>query len=330
MRAHQWTGDLLVVLLFSALAAAGILVVGTTATPIRVALALPLVLLLPGYAFVSALFPESPTEDGTGFGALERIALSVALSLAVVPMIAYAANFTPYGVTLLPIAVAVVAWTVLFSLIGLVRRARLAPADRYGLASGDALGVLPGLFSVRQRRPGETRGPFEPENERHLLLNVVLVFSLLTLLVGGAYMGFAAQSLPDEKPHTELYLLTENDEGELTANDLPTDLSAGETEPITIAIENHEGETRTYTTVVYQQEVTLSDDGRTVESVDGQEELDRFETTVENGETERVGYDVGPTENGDVYVWFLLYHGDVPDNPSPENADATTRLAFTG
>lgn len=329
MRAYQWMGDLLIVVLFSALAAAGMLVLDVTVTPIRVVLALPLVLLLPGYALVSALFPEPPTDDGPGFGTLERVALSIALSLAIVSMIAYAANFTPYGITLAPIAVTVVTWTVLFSLLGLVRRARRPPEDRYGV-TGPAGGVASGLFTVRRRRAGETLGPFEPENERHLLLNVFLVFSLLTLLAGGAYMAFAAPSLPAEEPHTELYLLSENGEGELTSTDLPTDLSAGESAPITIAIENHEGETESYTAVVYQQEITLSGDGRTVESVNGEEELDRFEASVDDGETEQIGYDIGPTVDGDVYVWVLLYEGDAPGNPSPESADQTTRLAFTG
>lgn len=330
MKAHQWTGDLLFVLLFSALAAVGILVMEITITPIRVGLALPLVLLLPGYAFVSALFPDAPAEDGTGFGAIERIALSVALSLAIVSMIAYAANFTPYGITLLPIAAAVVGWTVFFSLIALVRRARAAPEDRYGLTNSVALGVVPSLFTVNQRRrAGDSRGAFEPENGRHVLLNVFLVFSLLTLLAGGAYMAFAAGSLPAEEPHTELYLLSEDDDGELTTTDLPTDLSAGDTESITVGIENHEGETVTYTAVVYQQEVTLGDDGQTVESVNDEAELDRFETTVEDGETDQIAYDAGPTTDEDAYVWFLLYHDDVPEDPSPENAEETTRLAFT-
>lgn len=329
MRTHQWTGDLLASLLFSVLAAAGILVADITVSPIRVALALPLVLLLPGYAFISSLFPEAPTDDGSGFGTLERVVLAVALSLAFVSMIAYAANFTPYGITVVPITVAIVAWTVLFSLIGLLRRARVAPENRYRLG-GVALGTVPGLFTVQRRRAGESRAPFEPESEGHRLLNVFLVFSLFVLLAGGGYMALAAPSLPDEQPHTEFYLLSENGEGNLTSTDLPTDLSSGETAPITVAIENHEGETETYTTVVYQQEVSLSDDGQTVESVNGAEELDRFETTVDDGETEQVAYDAGPTTDGDVYLWFLLYHGDVPEDPSPENADETTRLAFTG
>lgn len=328
MKPHRWAGDLLALVLFSVLAAVGILVLGTTITPIRIALALPLVLLLPGYALISALFPEAPDEDGQGLGTLERVALSIALSLAIVSMIAYAANFTPYGITLLPIGVAVIAWSVFFGLLGLLRRARVSPENRYGLGVGASIGAVPSLFRVRNRRRGERRRAFEPENRRHVLLNVALVFSLLVLLAGGAYMAIAAPSLPNDEPHTELYLLSENDDGNLTATDLPTNLSAGETAPITVGIENHEGETQTYTTVVYQQEVSLSDDGRTVESVGNETVLDRFETTLDDGETERTAYDAGPTTDGDVYIWFLLYHGDAPENPSPDTADETTRLAL--
>lgn len=326
MRAHQWTLDLLSVLALGVAAAAGILVFDLTWTPIRLALSLPLVLLLPGYAFVSALFPERADD---GFSLLERLVLSVGLSLAVVSIAAYVANFTPYGIRLAPVAIAVVGWTVVFAVIGLVRRARHPPQERYRIrwTAGDS--TLPALFSVQQRGINTQRGPFEPENERQLLLNVFLVFSVLVLIVGGAYLAVAAPSLPDTEPHTEYYLLAENGDGELVANALPTELSTGSAEPIYVGIENHEGETQTYTTVVLQQEVTLTDDGSEVESVNGEEELDRFETTVQNGETERVGYELSPTASGDVHVWFLLYQGDVPEDPSPENAYRATRLTVS-
>lgn len=326
MRAHQWTLDLLSVLALGVAAAAGILVFDLTWTPIRLALSLPLVLLLPGYAFVSALFPERADD---GFSLLERVVLSVGLSLVFVSIAAYVANFTPYGIRLAPVTIAVVGWTVVFAVIGLVRRARLTPQDRYriGWATGDS--TLPALFSVQQRGINTQRGPFEPENERQLLLNVVLVFSVFVLIVGGAYLAVAAPSLPDTEPHTEYYLLAENGDGELVANALPTELSTGSAEQIYVGIENHEGETQTYTTVVLQQEVTLANNGSEVQSVNSEEELDRFETTVENGATERVGYELSPTASGDVHVWFLLYRGDVPEDPSPENAYRATRLTVS-
>lgn len=328
MRAHQWTLDLLVVIVLSALAIAGILVVGVTRLPVRLALALPLVLVLPGYAFISALFPEKSTGD-EGFGTLERIVLSFTMSLAVVSIIAYLANFTPYGIRLTPIVIGIVGWTITFAAIGLLRRARLASEDRYRLRWNGTTVTVPSLFTLQERGLEGRRGPFEPETERQLLLNVVLVISILTLATGAAYMAIAAPSLPDTEPHTEAYLLTENESGELVADGLPTELSSGSTQPIYLGIENHEGETKTYTTVVLQQEVTLTDNGSTVERVNSEEELNRSETTVEDGETARVEYGLTPTGTGNVHIWFLVYQGDVPDDPSPENARAATRLSVT-
>lgn len=327
MRAHQWTLDLLSVLLLSLFAVAGILVFDLTWTPARLALSLPLVLLVPGYALVSALFPEHGGDSG--FSTLERLVLSMALSLAVVSITAYFVNFTPYGIQLAPLLVGVVGWSVVFAVIGLLRRARLDPADRYRLKWGSTDSTIPGLFTVQRRGINASRGPFEPENERQLLLNVFLVFSVVVLLVGGGYLAITAPSLPDTEPHTEYYLLAEDGDGDLTANDLPTELSAGSAEPIYVGIENHEGGTETYTTVVLQQEVTLTDDGSEVESIDSEEELDRFETTVEGGESERIEYDLTPTRTGDVYVWFLLYLGDVPSDPAPEDADNAVRLTVS-
>ncbi|MDD4498015.1 MAG: DUF1616 domain-containing protein, partial [Methanosarcinaceae archaeon] len=56
-----------------------ILVPGLNETFIRTALGLPLVLFLPGYALIAALFAAENNLDG-----IERIALSFGLSIAVV------------------------------------------------------------------------------------------------------------------------------------------------------------------------------------------------------------------------------------------------------
>lgn len=328
MEAHRWTWDLLVVIILSALAAVGLTVFGVTRPPLRLVLALPLVLLWPGYAFISALFPERPSDE-EGFGTLERMVLSVTISLAIVASIAYVANFTPYGIRVTPITVGAVVWTIAFALLGLVRRARLASEERYRLRWTGTAVTLPSLFTLRERGLEGQRGPFEPENERHILLNVVLVGSILVLAVGGAYMAVAAPSLPNTQPHTEAYLLTQNESGQFVADDLPTNFSSGSTQPVSLGIENHEGETKTYTTVVLQQNVTLTDNGSNVASVNSEEVLGQFQTTVENGESARVQYGVTPTATGNAHVWFLVYSGDVPNDPSPQNADTATRLSVT-
>lgn len=56
------------------------------------------VLFLPGYLLVETLYP-SPRD----LGPLERLALSIGLSLAVVPLIGLLLNYSPWGIRLEPV-----------------------------------------------------------------------------------------------------------------------------------------------------------------------------------------------------------------------------------
>jgi hypothetical protein len=59
------------------------------------------VLFLPGAVLMAALYPRGEDMDG-----LERLALSIGLSLAVVPLIGLVLNYTPWGIRLAPIMIA--------------------------------------------------------------------------------------------------------------------------------------------------------------------------------------------------------------------------------
>ncbi|MBC7325744.1 MAG: DUF1616 domain-containing protein, partial [Moorella sp. (in: Bacteria)] len=97
--------------------------------PLRVVLGLPFVLFFPGYTLIATLFPRQKDLDG-----IERVALSFGLSIAVVPLIGLALNYTPWGIRLYPVLIAVVAWTLIFSLLGIYRRRRLPPEERLTIA----------------------------------------------------------------------------------------------------------------------------------------------------------------------------------------------------
>ena len=56
------------------------------------------VLYLPGYSLIESLYPNK--EDLTP---LERLALSIGLSLALVPLVGLVFNYTPWGIRLTPI-----------------------------------------------------------------------------------------------------------------------------------------------------------------------------------------------------------------------------------
>jgi uncharacterized membrane protein len=70
-------------------------------TFIRYMLGSLFVLFLPGYALIEALYPKE--ED---LSPLERLALSIGLSLALVPLVGLILNYTPWGIRLDPILIA--------------------------------------------------------------------------------------------------------------------------------------------------------------------------------------------------------------------------------
>jgi uncharacterized membrane protein len=95
-------------------------------TPVRVLLGLLLVLFLPGYSLIAALFPRRDDLDG-----IERIALSFGLSIAVVPLLGLALNYTPFGIRLVPILITLSVFTVLLALAAGVRRQGLPEGERF-------------------------------------------------------------------------------------------------------------------------------------------------------------------------------------------------------
>lgn len=87
------------------------------------------VLFIPGYVAVEALFPKSRDLDG-----IERFALSVGLSLALVPLVGLLLNYTPWGIRLDPIVISLTILTVGLTAVGLGRRFRMS-VERFELES---------------------------------------------------------------------------------------------------------------------------------------------------------------------------------------------------
>ena len=93
---------------------------------IRIILGLPLVLFLPGYSLIAALFPRKDDLD-----AIERIALSFGLSIAIVPLLGLALNYTPFGIRLSPILIVLSVFTISLAIGAYVRRCRIPEEDRF-------------------------------------------------------------------------------------------------------------------------------------------------------------------------------------------------------
>ena len=81
------------------------------------------VLFIPGYVTVEALFPKGRELDS-----IERFALSVGLSLALVPLVGLLLNYTPWGIRLTPIVISLTILTVGLAVTALARQYRISSA----------------------------------------------------------------------------------------------------------------------------------------------------------------------------------------------------------
>jgi len=73
------------------------------------------VLLLPGYALIKALFPTKELDN------IERTALSIGMSLALVPITGLLLNYTPWGIRTTPITLSLLALTTTFATVAIIR-----------------------------------------------------------------------------------------------------------------------------------------------------------------------------------------------------------------
>jgi hypothetical protein len=90
---------------------------------IRYALGTIFILWLPGYAFIKALFPQHPPirTSSKELDAVEYTVLSLGMSLALVPIVGLLLNYTPWGIRLTPIVLSLLALTVIFAALGVLR-----------------------------------------------------------------------------------------------------------------------------------------------------------------------------------------------------------------
>ena len=198
---------------------------------IRTALGLPLLLFLPGYALIAMLFPEKSGLEG-----MERIALSIAMSVSVVPLIGLALGQTSWGINEIPLTTSFSGFTLDMLLIEYIRRSRL-PADRAFEVSFRTLAF--NLISGA-----------EPRSKTEKSLRIILALFFLILIGTGAYVVLVPQ---EKNPYTEFYILGTNG----MANNYTTQYIQGESGNYTIGIANHEYKTMNYTMEVRLENKSL-------------------------------------------------------------------------
>lgn len=221
----RFLDDLLAILTATAVLLAVIVVFPNS--PVRVGLGLPFVLFFPGYALIAALYPRRDDLDG-----IERLALSLGLSLAVVPLMGLALNYMPWGIRLTPILVGLTLFTVTCCAVAARNRGRLPAAERF------PADVRPVLASLR-RMPWVTVG--------------VSAVAITVLLALGFRIGLLGRSRVGEA-FTEFYVLGPGGKAE----GYPRRVFAGDAAEVILGIANREGRPASYRVEIRAGEALLN------------------------------------------------------------------------
>ena len=185
--------------------------------PVRVIFGLLFVLFLPGYAFVSFLFPKRSEIDS-----LERMALSLGLSIAITPLIGLALNYS-FGVRLETILPSLAIFNILFSLLAIKRRESVSDP------------FIPEL---------KLEIDFKSMELTEKLLTIALISAIFVSILTLSYVILNPRQ---SESFTEFYILGPKGK----AADYPTKLFVNQSGSVIIGIVNHEHRTMNYTVEIW-------------------------------------------------------------------------------
>lgn len=279
--------DLILILLWLSAAIITIYLPLLNATPVRYVFTIPVILFIPGYCLLAVLFPQEGDID-----LFERIALSFGLSIAVVPLMGLGLNFTPWGIRLEPIVMALTLFTLVLILIAQYRRAGLPPEERFNIPfAGIASSLWEGLFPAESSRVDR-------------ILSGVLVLAILTAILSTVYVI----AVPKQgERFTEFFLLGEN----MTAAGYPDQILPEINYPLFIGIGNQEHRNVTYALETWYLR-TESDTVTNTSRIIAMDPGERSALTLAHNETRIVPYTLSVSQPGYDRVEFLLFNESVP------------------
>ena len=208
----------------------------------RVILGLPFLLFFPGYTLIAALFIKKEGMDN-----IERIALSVVMSIVVVALIGFGLNYTPWGIKLEPVLYSITTFVFLMSVIALVLRSRTFKTN---------------IFTTEFNLHFPRRGLSKINRYLFIILIVaiigalgVLSYSIAVPRIGERFTEFyilgingQAQDYPTE------YIMDKGNITQVLYSDGTLDATSG-LGIVTLGIVNHE-----YQIVVYSVKMTIDDE----------------------------------------------------------------------
>jgi len=228
--------DLVLVIIATLGTLAFILLPYLNQTFIRPILGVVVLFFLPGYTLIAALFPNKKSINRS-----QRIALSLGLSVAVVPAMTLILSFW-FGVNLGPLLVALALFIVLCTVFAETRRRALPQSERFSVGLKQ-IKVVEKAFSGSAFSDSKSRGD--------KLLSVIFVLSIVALV---STLGYTLAFPNPGEPFTEFYILGTNG----TIGSYATQYTLGEQQPVTVGIVNHEQQDMSYQLVVRLNDTNTS------------------------------------------------------------------------
>jgi uncharacterized membrane protein len=269
------------------------------ASPVRIALGLIFLLFLPGYVTAAAILP-----DKTSIDIIERIALSIGLSVATVPLIGLFL-FKSFGTLEFWTMVTVLtAFVLIVTFIAWMRRINLPPDERFT------------IDAVIELNPAKL-----PLVDKFLVMGIAVAIAVLLVM-----LALIASAPVKREGFSILGLI--GPEGDIKG--YPTYMTTDETGSVNVTVESHELSSTSYSLVVLLQDenhtginITAWRGGNPFSGVqildDGLAMAYNFTLQPDRFMNSSIDFRVG--ENGTYKLRFMLFYegGDPNGEPSYEN-----------
>ena len=257
-------------------------------TPLRFVFALPMVLFIPGYSVVAAIFAKE-----SDISLNERIALSFGLSITVVPLIGFVLNVTPWGIRLDPIVLSLSVFTLVMILLAYYRRSLLPLEQRFSMPFSEIAGAI--------RKELVSGGKSRIDWFFSATVTLVILIALVTTI-------YVFTVPKDGEHYTEFFLLDEN----RTTSSYPNMSLIGHNYPMYISVGNHENRIVTYTIETWMLSTEFNNETNSSHIVT-MDPNDRLTFTLAHNETRTIPYNLSVKRTGYDRAEFLLFNEIVPN-----------------
>lgn len=263
---REISSDMLIVLNWIIIAFVFIVTPSLEKSLYRTILGMPLILFIPGYASVLTLFPKKDDLES-----IERMVLSVGVSLVVVSLLGLMLNFT-FGIRLIPILMTLCLYSVILMFIANYRRKQLPEDLRFDIQ----------FYKIYETIKIEI-------NDQRITDKILTIALLLGIIVAVGALVYVINVPKIGERFTEFYILNSTSG---KADNYPTRLDADLPTTLLVGIVNHE-----YSAVNYTMQVDIDKNILTTEKM-----------TLVNNQTWEKNISLLSDKNGtDMKLEFLLF-----------------------